>query len=308
LRRFLELLLRRRAGATIAAAALAALVPLFTPLCYLSGAVVSVATLRYGWREGLSVIGGAVALLGGLAYLVVKSLAPALLMAVFVWLPVWALSAVLRISASQGAMLALGGALAVAIVVGYHVFTSGSAEWWRSVLEEVVARAIDELNLAPTQGVLEQLDRVLDLLAPIMTGLLISAVLLMAILTSMLGRYWHAVLDNPGGFGKEFRALRLDRRVGWVVLAAVLIGAFAGRSLAPVAQEVVCVAVVLFLFQGLAVAHGVVAQTKASIGWLIVLYVLLGIVTPQMIVLLALIGFLDTWVNLRGRFGAARAG
>ena len=39
-------------------------------------------------------------------------------------------------------------------------------------------------------------------------------------LTLVLARWWHAVLDNPGGFGREFRALRVGR-TPLVVSAAV---------------------------------------------------------------------------------------
>ncbi len=65
------------------------------------------------------------------------------------------------------------------------------------------------------------------------------------------------------------------------------------------------VVIAVYLFQGLAVAHGVVKRRNAGRGWLIALYVLLFFAFARIAVLVALLGMLDAWVDLRRRLATA---
>ena len=57
---------------------------------------------------------------------------------------------------------------------------------------------------------------------------------------------------------------------------------------------------VLFLFVGLAVVHATLANLKAARGWLIAIYVLMGLL-PQALLLVVVTGMLDPWLDLRRR-------
>lgn len=109
----------------------------------------------------------------------------------------------------------------------------------------------------------------------------------------MLGRYWQALLYNPGGFGQEFHNLRIDRRVMAVLLALLLTG-LAGVEPLNGWMMVFCVIPAL---SGLAMAHCVVARRNLGTGWLVLTYMLLLLVTPAIVVL----GFVDSWFDLRRR-------
>ena len=60
--------------------------------------------------------------------------------------------------------------------------------------------------------------------------------------------------------------------------------------------------ITLFLFQGLSLFHATVMTYQANNSWLVMLYVLLIFALPQMISLLSIIGFVDTFANFRQRF------
>ena len=124
---------------------------------------------------------------------------------------------------------------------------------------------------------------------------------LLLMVTLLLARFAHAVLDNPGGFGREFRTLQVGR--GALIASAVLgvaamvlggdIGALAGDVMGPVT--------VMLGFQGLAVAHAVVRERGTPTGWLVALYLLL-VVPPNLAVpVVAVTGLLDGWVDFRAR-------
>ena len=58
---------------------------------------------------------------------------------------------------------------------------------------------------------------------------------------------------------------------------------------------------VVFGIQGLAIVHAIVTIKQKSKAWLITIYVLLVIMLPQMVMILASLGVIDQWFNLRAR-------
>jgi uncharacterized protein YybS (DUF2232 family) len=58
----------------------------------------------------------------------------------------------------------------------------------------------------------------------------------------------------------------------------------------------------LFMFQGLAVAHSLVYQYQQSKAWLIGIYVVLVFTLPHGLVIFAMIGWLDNGFDFRKRF------
>jgi hypothetical protein len=83
------------------------------------------------------------------------------------------------------------------------------------------------------------------------------------------------------------------------VLAALTVNSLTGGF----AGEAVLIVVVLYMFQGLAVVHSVVNIRGTSTGWLVGLYLLLFLLPRQVMLMLALTGFTDVWMNLRARVG-----
>ena len=131
-----------------------------------------------------------------------------------------------------------------------------------------------------------------------------SAAALSSVLASLLlARWWQALLYNPGGFREEFHALRMGRRSSLVALVLFGAGLFGGGMLEALATNLALVAVMLFLFQGLATAHGLAGKLKLATGWLVALYAVLILAPPQMVVVLSALGFADAWVDFRGRVG-----
>jgi hypothetical protein len=295
--------LRGRTQAITVAAACAALSLLLPPISYVSGAVIALATLRHGAREGGLVIGGAGLLTSVLSLLVVGSVYPVVVFLALTWVPVWVLAGVLRATAEQGTVLLVAGALGVVVLGIVHLLLADPTAWWEALLQRFVDDVVQEApSLAGGAGQ-EQLSALIHSLAPVMTGLVVAGTVLGLILALFLARWWHALVDNPGGFGREFRALTIDRRFALLALAVVIVALTANSLTGGLAVDAVFIIVVLYMLQGLAVVHSVVNSRGASIGWLVGLYLLLFLRPPQVMVLLALTGFADVWMNLRARAG-----
>lgn len=262
----------------------------------LSSATLGLVTLRNGLRTGARV--GAQAGLGCLilCLLVLGTPWPALVIALVLWLPVWGLAGVLRHSRSLALTTQLAGVVGVVAILAVHALAADPTAYWLRLLE-------------PFQTVLMQnggvdgptLQKVFAELAPWMTGAFALGLMLQTLLGLLIGRWWQGQLYNPGGFGADFRAFRLHPVLGVVgLLLVVAVGFMPGPGLVP---DLLLVLFPLWLFQGLAVIHSLLATRGAHAGWAVGVYILLIVFMPQTLVLVACLGLVDTWADLRARLG-----
>lgn len=294
---------RWRAVAIAAVSAALALLapPLSSPLAYVGAAVIGLVTLRLGAVEGLGV------LLAGAAVLAVFGLVagglslPLAISAALLWLPVWLLGMLLRASRSLALTLQSAAVLGALLVMLAHGWLGDPAQWWTAQLQESLAPALAEHGLDASY---------LPGLARWMTALMVAALVFGVLLSLLLARAWQAGLYNPGGFGAEFRALRLGRGFA---LAALLIATLAALpqlgAITTLAADTLFTLLLVYLLQGLALVHALVRSLQAQRGWLIGVYVLLVLAAAQVVPLLALLGWMDAWIDVRGRFaGRGRSG
>jgi hypothetical protein len=288
--------------AALLAALFAVLSLLLPPISLLSSAVVGLRTLRNGMRDGALVMGLATlaCLLLGLALQGGWALAVA---ALAIWLPIWLLGGVLRLSRSLALTLVAGLLLSGVLVLGYELGRETPAQEWRELLTPI-ADSLDEAKvLAP--GGKEQL---LEMLSRWMTGILATGFLLQAMLGVLLARWWQALLYNPGGFREEFHQLRLPQWVAAIALALLLANAWLGEGEGTLAEFAALLLLAAFLLQGVALVHGLAGALNARPGWLVAFYLLWVIALPQMVTALATAGLVDAWFDfrtrVRGRQGA----
>lgn len=294
-------IMRGRLQAMLVAALFGVISLLLPPLqpitTTLSGGVVALAALRLGAREGLYVVLGAMTGVMIVALLLFGSPAAAVVLAVIVWLPVLALALLLRQTISLALALQVAVLLACAIVVVIHGVLPDPAAWWRDMLANMVQQAqLDKTGL-------EQMGQVMQSVAPRMTGVVAAALMLSAVFGVVVGRWWQSLLYNPGGFGQEFRNLQLGSRVAYPGVVVLAVSLFASGSIASVATDLLVVLVVIYAMQGLALAHSISIAAGRSVAWLMLVYVLLAILPPFVVVALAGVGFVDSWVNFRSYFG-----
>ncbi len=288
-----------RGQAVLVIVAFSLLSVVIPPASYLAGGAVGLVTLRQGWLEGLFVTAGATLVAGTLGLVALGSPLPVLALLALLWLPVWALAQVLRSAAAQGPTLTVAALAAVGAVLLVYVVVGSPAEWWRAVLEESLVPMFRE------QGV--TLDpAVLDRIAEVMTGVVAAATVLGASLSLFVARWWQALLYNPGGFGEEFRALRLDWRVAAATAVLVLALLIAPTGLRRLAAELLLVALVVLTLQGLAVAHALLGPRPGARAWLGGLYVALVVLWPYPMLALAATGWADAWLDFRRRLVGSR--
>lgn len=259
---------------------------------WVSAAAIALVTLRKGVSDG--------------SWLTLWALLPAGLTAYFsgdsgsvlLLLGTWVLAAVLRVSVS----LAL--AVLVSAVVGY---LSGFTLLWLSgdflqQLAEVFDAVLSQLeaSLDSQSNVEAVLNRPS---APQIAGMLAAGNSGIAVLSLLLGRYWQALLYNPGGFKREFHALRLPPQwtLGLVVITASLWFVEPGLS------GWAAIAAVPLMFCGFALAHARAGASGQGTGWLTAFYVLWLVLDPVKVALIAVV-VIDAFINFRARWQQRGAG
>jgi hypothetical protein len=128
------------------------------------------------------------------------------------------------------------------------------------------------------------------------SGFMAMAIFLNGVTGLLLARWWQALLYNPGGFGREFRALRLGILSSSLCAAVVALCYWQGPDYSfwatTFAGPLMLVAI--------AIVHSMARQQKVNRTWLVVFYLLI-IIFSQMVLVLAVIGLADSWLNIRKR-------
>lgn len=272
----------------------------------LAVAVLGAGSLLFGWVSAAAV--ALVTLRRGLeagGWLVLWALLPAMLAAwmsgdagsVLLLLGTFLLAGVLRISVSLS--LAVAASVLVGLASGGGLLLLSNE--FLAQLVSVFEMVIEQLQ----QGLAESGQEQAVLLVPTETqvaGILAAGNAAMAVLSLLLGRYWQALLYNPGGFRREFHALRLPKALTLALAAAAVLL----WSQTIVLAGWAAVVAVPLMFSGFALMHAWTAASGRGSGLLTAFYMLWLLLDPVKGVLLALV-VVDAFVDFRARWAGSRA-
>ena len=216
--------------------------------------------------------------------------------------------------------LVLVSIAAVAVLVPVALILKISGSWQLTLLAAVVISVVTAMALLILFG--EEIANFQSNLIAMMTGLetgseavteakpignagfLAYVLALNAVISLLLSRWWQSELYNPGGFGREFRTLRLAAPV-----AGLLLGGMVFCLVMP--KEYIVWAALLglpLLFSGIGLIHCAVSMLSLGGHWLVAFYVALLLIGPMMSILVVMVGFIDSLMNLRPRLVARKSG
>ena len=262
-------------------AALTTAIPL---LFWVGTAVVGLVILRLGIRQGLNV--GLWALLPALGWSWFGQDPTALV----VLLEVMLMTALLRVTSSWDKALCGGTFLAIVTGLVLPSLYPGLMD----ILVQTGVQFYQQYNADVAQALGSNLESVIR---QTMSASMAGTYLALAVGMTLLARGWQAALYNPGGLRTEFHRLRLSPVFAVVFAATMVIGPVLGLNAVLLAWAA---GTPLFL-AGLALVHGVVALKKLSRQWLVMFYVALVLLGPSLMILLVVLAFVDSWLNIRGR-------
>ena len=278
--------------ANIAVVLLSALSVWIAPIGILAGGIVALVTLRVNAVEGAKTLIWAMIVQIALTVILSGSYMPAVIAIMEYLLPVFIMAVVLRETNSLAQALHLGMLMIGVGLVGFHLIVGDTSAWWLELFNSQIKPFLD------TAGVDYQSDFV-QKMAQMVTMLLSVFALILWFSILMLGRWWQSQLYYPGQFQADFHQLMLPKSTATVAVVIAITGLIVGQEIR-LLYDISGVVIAALMFQGLSVAHYMVKERDASNAWLVGLYVLLFLL-PQMMLILATIGLLDSWMNFRGR-------
>jgi hypothetical protein len=274
---------------------------LLLPFSCVGAASVSLVTLHVGIVSGLQVM--VLATAGALLLYLLAGVKAAFLisMVLLLWLPCWLISGVLQQTRDLGYALKVASLFGACMLVLVYVLLGNPVQVWVEILSRFAA-LFEESGLV-LQGLSDE--QLMRDVAGLMTGVVLAWLVLSIIASLLLGRWWQSIVVHPGGFREEFCSLRLGYVAGLLTLGVMLLAQLTEGASSEFAAQLAMILLVPYLLTGLAIIHSLVNQAGLGKGWLVVIYVLLGLV-PQSMLLLAGGGLLDTWIDFRRRL--ARGG
>lgn len=266
----------------------------------LSGAVIALVALRHGLREAAWVLLGAAVLLALFSVSILGGVIPAVFFVLALWLPLAGLGVKVRATQHLSAALPLIAGIGITWVVVIYLILDDPSRWGQGLVD----RAMQAMS-ATSGGMDTNATREVFTAAMARVAGMVGAAQAVAMLTSLcMARAAQALLYNPGGFRAEFHDLKFGRPVAVITLIAVTVGLLTSGRIAGLGDDVSLVLMALFIVQGLAIVHTWVAHRQRRIGWLWALYISIFIL-PFISMALAMIGWIDNWLDFRGKIKAS---
>lgn len=252
---------------------------------WIGGAALALVTLRQGAKDGF--------------LLLLWALLPALMVAWYagetapmvVLLGSWMAAIILRETSSWP--LALTGITAFGLITAITVLFIGPQ--WLDNVAEVAEQFIEQLN-QQVQASESAAGVIIPPTVMQIVGMLGLVYTMTTVVCVVLGRSWQAALYNPGGFGEEFRQMRLPPTVAVPLLLLVMACMVQGGDLLPWAYLLA----MPFIISGIALVHALVAAKARSSASLWLFYGLLILVNPVKDILI-LAALLDSFFDLRSK-------
>jgi len=210
------------------------------------------------------------------------------------------LALVLRAGYSWNRVLLVSMAVGLVCAVSLGTIFSPFIEGLAQTFEQVVPLALGEVYHKLS---VDQRAFLASLAVPLLITSTAISLQVFSVMCLILGRYWQALLYNPGGFGREFRAVRIPRQVALALLAVMFVAPFLGVQ----ALILLPLCSVPLFFAGLALIHGLVAQKRLASFWLVGMYVTLVPFMHLLGPLLMVLAIVDSLIDFRGRLASKDA-
>lgn len=115
-----------------------------------------------------------------------------------------------------------------------------------------------------------------------------------------IARWWQSIIFNPGGFKKEFQGIRLNRKL-LILISSILI---LSSAIFNQYSNWAYLSIFPLVIGGLSLFHWLVNEKNLGKVPIIFTYVFMVLFTPFVILILALLGTVDSFYNVRQKLRA----
>jgi hypothetical protein len=256
----------------------------------MASALVGLIILTQGTRSGLKAI---IASIVGITLITTLTLnAPALGISIGLvqWLPIIILAQTLRTTRSLALMILAGLVLAIAVILLQFLFWPELEATLLPGFQQSFAQLAE--NPAITSEMVAQYSQ---LLAHWTVLLLVAMMYMLFVSILLLSRWMQGKLASSNGYSKEFHAIALGKPAALASLTVVIAASWLNQDWI---SSVALVAMVAFLYQGIAVVHSKLAVNKHKTIVIGIFYAAL-LIFPQVMAASSIAGMLDNWLIFR---------
>lgn len=256
---------------------------------FVASIIVGFVTLCRGPRSGLFVLAWVAMPAVVLLYLQRFGISDILLLRCVL---IWLLAYVLRRLDSWCRVFETAALLSALVVIGMHLAMPNLGAWWASHLTKYIAEvnSLSSWRLTATQS-----DHLIKSVVPMATGIVAFIVLFGSWLVLMLSRWWQTSIYYPGRLREEFIGIR--NRISMAIV--LVLGAVGVVLKQAIVVDLFPILLFLFMMGGLSFLHYVASIAKGFVFVVVLMYLGILFLPLIVVVLLAFIGFLDTWINFR---------
>ncbi len=284
-----EYIMRGKLQATLVASALAILSMAIPPASILSLGSVVLYTLRRGTYEAITVVAYTSLLITTVALFVNVPIPFVVYYALIMW-STWVIAIALRESQHFSLALEIAFLMGIVYAVGSHFLIPDPVAMWKQALSKII----------PENAPIEDPKQFIGFMATYMTQAVVVGGFINIMLGLLMGRWWQALLYNPGGFRQEFLAFKIQPKLAAINLAIIVVAGL-GIMVSPEVSGVIFnLVIVLYAFVGIAVLHTLISRTKLGQFAVPMFYITLFFI-PRILLPVALLGFSDTWLDIRKR-------
>jgi hypothetical protein len=204
---------------------------------------------------------------------------------------------VLREGRNLGVAIEMAVLLGVIAVLAFYGYQQQPALFWSGTLEAMIQPVLQN---KPDDVPVEQIQQSAQVFAHFMTGAIAAGSVYGLLFGLFLARWWQAALYNPGGFRPEFLEMKGHTKLAIATLVLLALAALSSGIVAEMAWNMLLVLFVLYTFIGTAVLHATFSVMKGSRFMVPFLYLTL-VMIPHVMVIIAICGLTDNWLNLRNK-------
>lgn len=218
----------------------------------------------------------------------------------------WVFAVVLKRQMSWSLLIQLAALLGVFVISVIHLIYPGVVDWWGGQLQALQSFYT---QMAPTSETLKtvatneaQIEWI-NISKQISTGAVTAVILCGAMLQLVAARWWQTKVFKPGMLQRELHNLRLSQLAG-ILFFGSLVLSYLGNV---VVLDIMPVLYMLFIVAGLSLIHYLfgLSHSPTVWFWLAVFYLTLLLTWPFSVVLVAMFGWLDIWLNMRKRISVS---
>lgn len=216
----------------------------------------------------------------------------------------WVFGSMLYKRATWGLIFQVAALMGVLVISVIHLIYPQVADWWGQQLQSYYEQAATVTNMLkktatapqPSESQLEAI----NITKQYATGLMTAAILFNAILQLIAARWWQAVVFRPGSLRMELHNIRLSQLAGFLFVTSLAVSFF-GNS---VISDMMPVLYLLFAAAGLSIIHYYFGLMRSPTVWfwLSFMYLVLIYSLPVSVWILAMLGLLDIWLDIRKRY------